>query len=335
MNLNNSRACCDFPFRLPAWWAGLGLAWGLLLCHQALAAPVNADSAAAAAKGWLRLDHQPLGQHLSAKVGHTETVQDGAGAALFHVVHLDPAGYVIVSADDTEEPFIAFSAGGRFDSQSGDPMAMLVKRDLRGRMARLHAGGQEARHLEAHRKWKGLLAASPNPPPDSGTNNTIVLVSQVWVAPLVQTLWSQDLDISGGYACYNYFTPDNYPCGCVATCMAQLMYYYQYPAAGVGTKSFPITVNGQKGTGLLMGGDSWGGPYLWTNMPLAPNNPTAPQAQAVGELCFDAGAAINMDYESGGSSAFTYKAPQALTSTFGYSNVGMTKRPAAASAGQS
>ncbi len=34
-----------------------------------------------------------------------------------------------------------------------------------------------------------------------------------------------------GSNCYNYFTPDNLPCGCVATALAQLIRYHRYPDA--------------------------------------------------------------------------------------------------------
>jgi hypothetical protein len=317
----------SFPFRHPARRAGVALAWSLLAAHAAFAAPVNTQTAANAVLGWLRLDHQPLGQRLSASVRDTETIHDAAGTALYHVVHLKPAGYVIVPADDTVEPVIAFSAGGRFDASSGDPVAALVKRDVPRRMARARAGGHDAGHAKAHRKWKGLLWASPNPPPDAEENDAIVIASQVWVAPFVPTLWNQTTDVSGD-ACYNYYTPpygagnaNNFPCGCVATCMAQLMYYFHYPATGVGTTSFAITENGMASTGSLIGGNDAGGPYQWTNMPLSPYSVTATQAEAIGALCSDAGVAVNMDYEQDGSGAAIQTAQRALTSTFKFSNV--------------
>ena len=128
-------------------------------------------------------------------------------------------------------------------------------------------------------------------------------MSQIWVAPFVQTLWDQSADVSGHYACYNYYTPpdvagnvNNYPCGCVATCMAQLMYYFQYPITGVGTATFSITNNGATEMTSLLGGNGSGGPYVWSSMPLSPNQPTSAQAIAIGALTHDAGATVHMDY---------------------------------------
>ncbi|MGP8201320.1 MAG: C10 family peptidase, partial [Limisphaerales bacterium] len=173
-------------------------------------------------------------------------------------------------------------------------------------------------------------AGSPNPPPDSEENGAITLVSQIWVAPFVQTLWDQSSDVSGNYACYNYYTPpgpngdvNNDVCGCVATCMAQLMYYFQYPTTGVGTNSFSITNNGTTEMTSLLGGNGSGGAYVWSSMPLSPNQPTTAQAIAIGALTHDAGATVHMYYTpSSGSSAYTYLAQQALTSTFKFSNAG-------------
>ena len=137
-------------------------------------------------------------------------------------------------------------------------------------------------------------------------------------------------------ACYNYFTPphgpaetnnfentNNYVCGCVATAMAQLMYYFQYPSTGVGKPCFQITVNGNPVGRNLMGDyQGKGGPYNWNNMPLAPNyySLTPLQAQSVGALTLDAGLAVNMEYAASGSSAYMDTAKAALVSTFKYKN---------------
>ena len=74
-------------------------------------------------------------------------------------------------------------------------------------------------------------------------------MSDVRIAPLTQSTWDQQTAAGAGTtACYNYYTPPygagnitNYPAGCVATAMAQLMRYYQFPSAGIGTAGFTIT----------------------------------------------------------------------------------------------
>jgi hypothetical protein len=142
-----------------------------------------------------------------------------------------------------------------------------------------------------------------------------------------------------GLPCYNYFTPPypagsdynylNYPTGATAT--AELMRFWQYPTAGVGTSLFLITVNGGESCWPLRGGDGLGGPYQWANMPLDPRNPLASdlQRQAIGNLTHDIDLSLNMDYEWTYSTTTGYDGTnkyrmsdvaQALVNTFKYSN---------------
>jgi hypothetical protein len=284
----------------------------LAFLQPARSAPVPADAAVSAVQGWLRQDRRPLGSPLSARIKGAESVKNTNGEALYHIVQLDPSGFVILPADDSVDPVVAFSAAGSFHASSKGPLAALVNRDMLRRMAGAPSGAATASALKSRHKWHALLASSPNPPPDSEENGNIVAVSQIWVAPFVQTLWSQSADVSLNDACYNYYTPPyaagtvaNYPCGCVATCWAQLMYYFQYPNTGVGTASFYITNNGAPQTTQLLGGNGAGGVYQWSQMPLSPNAPTSTQAIAIGALTHDAGATVNMAYTSPGSSAPT------------------------------
>jgi hypothetical protein len=318
---------CRNLSRLLTKCGAIALACVFVSSHSVFAAPVTADTATSAVQGWLHQDRRPLGGQLSARIKRTEAVKNAAGEILYYVVQLDPSGFVILSADDLAEPIVAFSASGSFDASSKGPLATLVNRDMPRRMARARAGAPTASALMSQHKWNAFLAGSPNPPPDSEENGNIVVVSQIWVAPFIQTLWNQSADASGSDACYNYYTPpgpngdvNNYPCGCVATCLAQVMYYFQYPNTGVGTPSFAVTVNGNPQPAQLFGGDGAGGPYPWNNMPLSPNNPTTTQATNIGALTHDAGAAVQMAYAPNGSSAYTYLAQQALTNTFKFAN---------------
>ena len=280
-------------------------------------------------QGWLHQDRQPLGGRLSNKIKSTKAVKNAAGETLYYVVHLDPSGFVILAADDTAEPIVAFSAAGSFDASSGSALAAMVNRDMPRRMARARAGAAAASSLKARHKWNAFLAGSPNPPPDAEENGNIVVASQIWVAPFVQTLWNQQTDVSLNDACYNYYTPpygtgdvNNDPCGCIATCMAQVMYYFQFPNTGVGTNSFTVSNNGTTQTNRLLGGNGSGGVYQWSNMPLSPNGPTTAQAIAIGSLTHDAGATVHMAYTPSESIAYTYLFQQALTTTFKFANAG-------------
>jgi hypothetical protein len=307
--------------------AAVALACWLVWCGAASGAPVTAGTATRAIQGWLRQDHQPLGAPLSGRIKGTKAVRNAAGETLYYVARLEPSGFVILSADDLAEPVIAFSAGGSFDALPGSPLEALLNRDLPRRLERARTGAPTASALKARRKWQAFLAGSADPPPDTETNGSIVVASQIWVAPLVQTQWSQTVDASLQEACFNYFTPpyaagspSNDPCGCIATALAQELYYFQYPTRGVGTGLFIITNNGAPEATNLLGGDGGGGPYQWSNMPLFPNLPATNQAMAIGYLTHDAGVAVNMSYTSNNSATTTHLVQKALTNTFQFEN---------------
>ncbi len=298
----------------------------LLFGHLAAGAPVGSRQAAAAVRAWLRADGSPLQQSLGNRIQAVETFNNNAGESLYYVVYLEPAGFVIVAADDWVEPIVAFAGHGRFDPSPENPLGALVSNDLPGRIAKargLRAAAPEGPFLKARNKWKQLEQldqAAPEAVLGLGT------VSDVRVPPFIQSRWSQDI-LQSGAACYNYYTPpygasspDNYPCGCSATAMAQLMRYYQHPVAGVGTAYFDITVDGVPEMLSLRGGDGYGGAYIWANMPLVPGSASDAQRQAIGALTHDAGLTLNMDYAYDGSASDILDAKTALIQTFGYSS---------------
>jgi hypothetical protein len=301
----------------------LALAW---FAGPAGGAPVGSSSAADAVTGWLAADPTPLAERLVPDVKSVETVRDGQGTALYHVVHLAPSGFVLVAADDQIEPILAFAAQGEFNPSIKNALRALANKDLSARLAQAHTHPGAARFERARRQWQQFKEGSNSPP--TGGTAFVASVSSVRVAPFLQTLWDQQtLGDAGQVSCYNYYTPpyaagstSNYPSGCVATGLAQLLYYFQYPTAGVGTNAFNIAVDGALTKASLRGGDGSGGPYLWSNMPPVPHNPATAQCQAIGALTFDAGVAVNMDYAAGGSGATLQGARNALARTFLYAN---------------
>ncbi len=294
------------------------------------AAPVDSQQAAAAVTGWLALDRRPLGEKLGTRVQFVDTYSDPSGAGLYYVVRLSPAGFVIVAADDLVEPIVAFARAGRFDPSEANPLGALVKKDLSGRVGharRAPAAATEEAGLRARARWRQLASATVGRGSGGSKPYVIVAVSDVLIAPLTQTTWDQETAAGMGDAsCYNYYTPPygagntaNYPAGCVATAMAQLMRYYQFPTTSVGAQSFTTYLNGSATSTSLRGGDGAGGPYVWGQMPVSPaSDPATVQCQAIGALLVDAGTSVGMDYGSWGSAADVLQAKTAFTSTFGY-----------------
>jgi hypothetical protein len=288
-----------------------------LFCPLTLAGPAGQPEARKAVQGWLHLDSRPLGMAIGATVTRVDTFSDAQGQPAYHVVYLNPNGFVIVPADDDVEPIVAFVSGGTFDPSPDNPLGALAGTDLPARvsaMKNLQKQHGAAPLNSKASKWQRLFQAA-----DGVTMYGISAasgISDIRVAPLIASRWSQTYE---GTACYNYYTPNYYPCGCVATAMAQMMRYYQYPTAGIGKQLFQITVDGVSQSVYTRGGDGAGGPYNWSAMVLDPDTATTdPQRQAIGALCYDAGLSVKMDYASGGSGAILGEL--ALVATFGYSN---------------
>ena len=96
------------------------------------------------------------------------------------------------------------------------------------------------------------------------------------VPPLIQSKWSQN---NG----YNYYTPNNYPVGCVAVAMGQIMKFHEYPTN-----------------------------YDWDSM--HNTNATTTTASFLAEI----GEEVDMEYSAKGSSSNIDKALAAFKNHYGY-----------------
>ena len=337
-----------FPFCLvrPSCKAAIlfSLVLAILVSNSAvLAKPVNAIQAEKVVKSWLKITPEPLGTTLGRQVGQVQTFSDVSGQPIYYVAYLEPCGFIIISADDLIEPIIAFADDGFFEPSLDNPLGALVSYDLKARVtsARSLSASQlptgsiktsntkaAALHnaaLTARAKWQQLSR------PSEKFDGELIATGQpsiadIRVEPLIQSKWNQVT--ACGLSCYNYYTPpydpntpENYPAGCVATMMAQLMRFYEYPVTGIGVQPFTIYVDGNSVMASTRGGDGDGGPYDWNDMTLVPNCAiTDTQRQAIGAVCYDAGLSVNMMYDVNGSGAYMHDAKYAMKTTFGYSN---------------
>jgi hypothetical protein len=320
----------------------------LVYCGRLSAKPVSAEKAQQAVKGWLKADSQPLGAVLGQKPEKIDAFSDEQGQVIYYVVYLQPSGFVIVPADDMVEPILGFAEAGTYDPSPDNPLWVLVNGDVKKRISAgrdvLTVQGAEALQKTTS-KWNRLTADSP--PSQGPVTESLITVSDPRVDPLLKTKWSQTTCCNTpARSCYNYYTPpsdpcdpcdnlieslhgspnnygnpNNFPCGCVATAMAQLMRYHAYPTAGIGKHQFQIQVNGIPQTAWTRGGNGNGGPYDLNSMVYEPNcNTTLTQRKAIGALCYDAGVTVGMDYAAAGSRAPMASTKTALKNTFTYSN---------------
>ena len=126
------------------------------------------------------------------------------------------------------------------------------------------------------------------------------------VQPLLKSKWGQD---------YPYSKQTQYVTGCVATAVAQVMYYHKWPAQGKGQESYTVTFDN-----TVRSADFTKSHYDWDNMLPDYNrrNVTAKQEDAVALLMNDVGIATNMQYTDRASGTQSYMAERALRNYFDY-----------------
>ena len=295
----------------------LPLLWGVLAASVAVAVPVSLEQAQTAVRNWLSTDPAlgcPLG--MSVRSARTCSVPNGTAC---HVVRLAEGGFVVTSTDTRLEPVIAFSEGGDLVEDGRNPLWALLKRDLEVRAETMSAGGASLQSVataspartESEAKWAKLLSAGAR-------MQAVASVSDVRVAPFVKSKWNQQ-DCSSGL-CYNYYTPNHYHCGCVATAGAQMMRYFEWPAKTTKIASYTCEycVVDEVQTALT----TQGGSYDWAQMPLDPDlsGTTEANRRMIGKLTSDIGIICGMNYGGGGSAAGGYMLDFAFKK-FGYSNI--------------
>ena len=295
----------------------------------AYARPTTAAEAQRSVAGWLALDPRPLKARMGAKPVQVKAFKDRSGNVDYYVVTLDAGGFAVVAGDDLVEPIIAFASQGTFDPSPQNPLYALLNRDVPGRLAEARKEEGQARaqkrkfiprglHRRAQSKWLRLQAADTVSPPAA---LSLPDVTDSRVPPLVFTRWGQENE---GGLCYNYYTPNNYPSGCVATALAQLMYFHTWPlgaADPLPPDRYYIYVDDSRVPAYLLGGDGSGGPYAWASMVEDPDANTGDTArQAIGALTHDTGVAVSTSYAPLASGANNGIVPSALMNTFGFGN---------------
>lgn len=286
------------------------------------AAPVTCDQARTAAGNWLKSDPS-LGCRLGRSVDSARTCATTNGVN-FHVVKLAGGGFVVMSADTTQEPVVAFSDSADLVESAGNPLWGILQADFsrRTNVSTSVARGVVA-ETTAEEKWNKLLSETTV----ARAGNGIASVSDERVSEIIRSKWGQTKNSvydNYGENCYNLYTPNNYPCGCVATAMAQIMRHHNYPgSAKVVTRTCEVA-------GTTVNYSTSGTPYDWANMPLVPEvdeniawyagGSSSAECAAIGKLTYEGGIAMQMQWMDGASSSYGAFAFEPLTNVFRFAN---------------
>ena len=270
---------------------------------------IDANAARMAANSFIR-QQAPSGMFTaptaSLALTHAEPSAAVAGANDYYVFNIKGGGYVIIAGEDRATQVLGYSDKGRFDFNN-----------LPAPLQDLLNGYKE--EIEFLQSYQGNdLVPAPAAFQASST-----------VGPLIQTTWGQEMPyylqcpLENGEYCV---------VGCVATAMAQVMNYWQYPTSCSSISGY--------------GGGWWGGTSVpglpattfdyslmlksychwdWDNSVLVQDTYTDAQAQEVAKLGRYCGQAVEMDYSPEGSGAYTQDQASAMQD-FGFINVSIASK---------
>ncbi|MBR7022782.1 MAG: C10 family peptidase [Bacteroidales bacterium] len=239
-----------------------------------------------------------------AKSAQLTDLSKAAGFANLYIFTADP-GFVVMASDDCVQPILGYSLTGQFVAEN---MPENITSWLQGYNDEIQFAieSKAKPSAETAKLWKDLIDG------DSKAAKATTVVDN-----LLSTTWDQIHP-------YNALCPRDPSTnqltvtGCMATAMAQIMKYWDYPVRG---KSENFYSTPKYGTLYVNFGES---EYDWANIPsFLTNASTQEQIEAVATLMYHCGVAVNMQYDiasNGGSLANSTALDYAYPSYFNYSS---------------
>lgn len=205
-------------------------------------------------------------------------------------------GFTIVSGDDELPEIVGYSAHGNSENLMKTEGCAAFLKAYQKFVAAFTQGDAKARKILAEQR----------------ALKTDGRYQQSKIAPLLGDIaWDQLTPYNK--LCPKYKGSKLSATGCVATAMAQVMMYYQYPKELKATiPAYTTTTNKLKIKAI-----SKGKKYDWDNMlpTYTQGKYNTTQANAVAKLMFHCGAAVQMDY---GESSGAWVLPEDMSTYFGY-----------------
>jgi len=221
---------------------------------------------------------------------------------VFYAFQLNP-GFVIISAEDAYTPVIGYSFEGSFSLDNAPAHYQLFIKNYINQVNYVR---------EQNIQPSAEIAASWNELTAEGIERALVARERD-VDYFLRSTWDQGSP-------YNIYCPEDDAgpgghvwVGCVATAMAQIMYYWRYPETGTGSHCY-TPGNSSYGQQCANFGQMT---YDWAGMINGIDNRN-PEANAL--LQYHCAVAVNMDFGPDGSGSQSYLVPNRLDQYFRYNN---------------
>ena len=217
----------------------------------------------------------------------------------YYIFQLEGKGFIITSGSKRTYPVLAYSLDQNFGDHPGiEFMLSRYKQEITA------AETAQTPALErAKEQWSVYSSKSFTP---NAAKSTVIK------EPLLTTTWNQNKfhntycpwDASAG-ASYDYRVPN----GCVALCMAQIMYYYRFPHTGVGGVTYkPSGYDRQE---VIFSDHTYNYDAMTDNL--------SDYTGEMAKLVYHAGVATRMNYNPTGSGTYTPQAMESMQQYFQYS----------------
>lgn len=228
------------------------------------------------------------GKNNQLKLAYTGNAANGDKC--LYVFNINTAnGFIIVSADDQANEILGYSDSGNLDIKN-------MPENMRNW---LESYVDQISYLKAHSY--------------QAKKESVSTIHNKEVKPLLGDIqWNQDSPYND--LCPSYNISSRCATGCVATAMAQVMYYNKWPETGVGSHTYsPSIMSGKELTA-----DFANTTYAWDKMlPKYDKNSNDESKEAVAQLMLHCGISVDMQYSSS-SGAGSLPVPIALATYFNY-----------------
>ena len=260
--------------------------------------PVDAQRAQKIGNGFLSA--KALKTDIQLKLVYTSATRDAVDYYAFNVSNGD--GFVIIAGDDRVKPVLAYSTTGSFDPSDLSDGFNFTLNSFRQEIQYVRENNFEAT-ADIVAEWESVA------------ENGIIKQSRnrAVVGPLCETTWHQNFPYNSqcpedpeGHGGYTY-------AGCVATAMAQVMKFYDWPPVGTGSHTY--TPDGYAQQTANFGETE----YHFELMPLTLDSLSVEEDYYyIAQFQHHCGIAVDMQYSGHGSGAYSDDVPVALRNYFRY-----------------